>query len=240
MQNLLTNAVRYTQRGGIVVGVRRRGQNWRIDVVDSGVGIAPDRVETAFGEFTRLGEVEVEGLGLGLALVRRIARLLGGRISVASKPGRGSRFSFGLPAAADAQTDKAPLPEVALPSLAAPLTVLVVDNDPLIVEATSALLQGMGHRPIGVTGMGGALDQSGAVDAVLADYQLDHGEDGLSLIAALRDRRPGLPVRLVTAESAPDMQQRARAMGVEILSKPADPDRIARFLAEASVLEVKP
>lgn len=240
MQNFLTNAVRYTQRGGIVVGVRRRGQNWRIDVVDSGVGIAADRVETAFGEFTRLGEVEVEGLGLGLALVRRIARLLGGRISVASKPGRGSRFSFGLPVAADERAGKAPMPDAAPPVPAGPLTVLVVDNDPLIVEATSALLHGMGHRPIGVADMAGALTQSGAVDAVLADYQLDNGEDGLTLIAALRDRRPGLPVRLVTAESAPDMRQRARAMGVEILSKPAGPDRIARFLAEASVLEVKP
>lgn len=240
MQNLLTNAVRYTQSGGIVVGVRRRGQNWRIDVVDSGVGIAPDRVETAFGEFTRLGEVEVEGLGLGLALVRRIARLLGGRISVASKPGRGSRFSFGLPAVAEDQAGKAPLPETAPPSLAGPMTVLVVDNDPLIVEATSTLLQGMGHRPIGMTGVAGALEQLDSVDAVLADYQLDNGEDGLTLIAALRDRRPGLPVRLVTAESAPEMRQRARAMGVEILSKPADPGRIARFLAEASVLEVKP
>jgi len=240
MQNFLTNAVRYTQQGGIVVGVRRRGGNWRIDVVDSGVGIAPDRVETVFGEFTRLGEVEVEGLGLGLALVRRIARLLGGRISVASKPARGSRFSFALPAAADAQADSAPLPEAAPALLASPLTVLVVDNDPLIVEATSALLQRMGHQPVGAAGMAGALAQWRAVDAVLADYQLDNGEDGLTLIAALRDRRPDLPVRLVTAESAPDVRQRARAMGVEILSKPAAPDRIARFLAEASMLKIKP
>lgn len=240
MQNFLTNAVRYTQRGGIVVGVRRRGPNWRIDVIDSGVGIAPDRVETAFGEFTRLGEVEVEGLGLGLALVRRIARLLGGRVSVASKPGKGSRFSFGLPATTDEHADKAPLPEMAPPSLAGPLTVLVVDNDPLIVEATSALLHGMGHRPIGVADLAGALAKSGAVDAVLADYQLDNGEDGLTLIAALRNLRPDLPVRLVTAESAPDMRKRARAMGVEILSKPANPDRIARFLAEVSVPEIKP
>ena len=91
------------------------------------------------------------------------------------------------------------MPDAAPPVPAGPLTVLVVDNDPLIVEATSALLHGMGHRPIGVADMAGALTQSGAVDAVLADYQLDNGEDGLTLIAALRDRRPGLPGRLVTA-----------------------------------------
>lgn len=240
MQNFLTNAVRYTTRGGIVVGVRRRGENWRIDVVDSGVGIAPDRIEAVFGEFTRLGEVEVEGLGLGLALVRRIARLLGGRISVASKPGRGSRFSFGLPAVTDREAGTVPPRDAAPAPQVRPLTVLVVDNDPLIVEATSALLEGMGHRPIGAVDIAGALAQCGGADAVLADYQLDNGEDGLTLIAALHERRPGLPVRLVTAESGADMRERARAMGVEILSKPADPDRIARFLADASVLEIEP
>lgn len=240
MQNFLTNAVRYTQRGGIVVGVRRRGENWRIDVVDSGVGIAPDRVETVFGEFTRLGEVEVEGLGLGLALVRRIARLLGGRISVASKPGRGSRFSFGLPAVADDAAARPAAKEAVPARQVRALSVLVVDNDPLIVEATSALLAGMGHRPIGAGDIAGALAHCSEVDAVLADYQLDNGEDGLTLIAALRRQRPGLPVRLVTAESAADMRERARLMGVEILSKPADPERITRFLAEASVLEIEP
>ena len=111
---------------------------------------------------------------------------------------------------------------------------------PLIVEATSALLTGMGHRPLGAVDMAGALTQCGEADAVLADYQLDNGEDGLTLIAALRRQRPGLPVRLVTAESGTEMRERARSMGVEILSKPADPDRIARFLAEASVLEIEP
>lgn len=240
MQNFLTNAVRYTQRGGIVVGVRRRGENWRIDVVDSGVGIAPDRVEAAFGEFTRLGEVEVEGLGLGLALVRRIARLLDGRISVASRPGRGSRFSFGLPAVTAAAAGDLPQREAPPAEQVRPLNVLVVDNDPLIVEATGALLIGMGHRPLGAQTIAAALEQCEAADAVLADYQLDNGEDGLTLIAALHERRAGLPVRLVTAESGAGMHERARAMGVEILSKPADPARIARFLAEASVLQIEP
>lgn len=240
MQNFLTNAVRYTQTGGIVVGVRRRGENWRIDVIDSGVGIAPDRIDAVFGEFTRLGEVEVEGLGLGLALVRRIARLLGGRISVASKPGRGSRFSFGLPAADAAM----PLPR---PSLrrdqAVPgrsMSILVIDNDSRIVEATSALLSGMGHIALGAMTGRDALALCDQADAVLADYQLDHGEDGLTVIGALWARRPDLPVRLVTAESGEAMVDRARRMGVTILAKPVDPDRIAQFLFDASVLQIKP
>ena len=239
MQNFLTNAIRYTRKGGILVGVRRRGDNWRIDVVDSGVGIAPDRIEAAFGEFTRLGEVEVEGLGLGLALVRRIARLLGGRISVASTPGKGSRFSFGLPAA---------LGQTILPLASATpgrgqalrqLDVLVVDNDSLIVEATSALLHGLGHRPIGATNMADALRQCRRVDALLADYQLDGDEDGLTLIEQIRALRPGLPVLLITAESGEDMRERALVMGVPVLAKPVDPARIASFLADASVLEIE-
>ncbi|HQV02250.1 MULTISPECIES: PAS-domain containing protein [unclassified Novosphingobium] len=239
MQNFLTNAVRYTRSGGIVVGVRRRGQNWRIDVIDSGVGIAPDKLDAVFGEFTRLGDVEEEGLGLGLALVQRIARLLGGRISVASKPGRGSRFSFALPVG-DAVIGT-PRPAASLNAEPArSLAVLVIDNDPRIVEATSALLQGLGHRPLGASGRDQALAHCGAADAILADYQLDDGEEGLSVIEAIWQARPGLPARLVTAESGEAMAARARQMGVSILAKPVDPAMIARFLAEVSMLEVEP
>lgn len=239
MQNFLTNAVRYTPSGGVLVGVRRRGENWRIDVVDTGVGIPPDRIEAAFGEFTRLGEVEVEGLGLGLALVRRIARLLGGRVSVASQPGRGSRFSFALPAV-DHVASVGIRRDERIGEAVRPLRVLVIDNDARIVEATSALLSGLGHRPLPATDIAAALALSGEADAVLADFHLDHGEDGLSLIEAIRQRRPGMPARLITAESGSAMRERARRLGVTVLAKPVDPEAIGRFLAEASMLEVEP
>ncbi len=238
MQNFLTNAVRYTRAGGILVGVRRRGSEWRIDVVDSGVGIQPGQMAAIFGEFTRLGEVEVEGLGLGLALVERIARLLGGRVDVASVPGRGSRFSLVLPMQPQ---DAAPLEPAHAAAPAAPtraLRVLVIDNDALIVEASCALLHGLGHTALGASEGAGALALCGEADAVLADYQLDNGEDGLSLIAAIRARRPGLPARLITAETGAAMHARARAMGITILAKPVDPAAIEQFLAEASVAQV--
>jgi len=234
MQNFLTNAVRYTREGGILVGVRRRGGEWRIDVVDTGVGIQPGQMAAIFGEFTRLGEVEVEGLGLGLALVERIARLLGGRVDVASVPGRGSRFSLVLPMR---QEGAAPLAAPRAASPAVPvraLRVLVVDNDALIVEASCALLEGLGHTALGAADSAGALALCSEADAVLADYQLDNGEDGLSLIAALRARRPGLPARLITAETGTAMRETAAAMGVTILAKPVDPADIERFLAEAA------
>jgi signal transduction histidine kinase len=87
VQNLLTNAVRYTESGGVVIGVRQRGDFLRIDVIDTGVGIPAEQQKAIFSEFTRLGTVDAEGLGLGLAMVERIARLLDLRIELASRPG---------------------------------------------------------------------------------------------------------------------------------------------------------
>ncbi|MBN8501368.1 MAG: response regulator, partial [Sphingomonadales bacterium] len=120
------------------------------------------------------------------------------------------------------------------------MSILVIDNDSRIVEATSALLSGMGHIALGAMTGRDALALCDQADAVLADYQLDHGEDGLTVIGALWARRPDLPVRLVTAESGEAMVDRARRMGVTILAKPVDPDRIAQFLFDASVLQIKP
>jgi signal transduction histidine kinase len=232
VQNFLTNAVRYCERGGVLVGVRRRGGHLRIDVIDTGVGIEADQIDAIFGEFTRLGTVEAEGLGLGLALAGRIARLLGARIEVASRPGRGSRFSLLLPAWSG-QAPTAPQ-NVDAPGAATRLDVLVVDDDPLIVEATVALLTGLGHTPHIAGDIATALPFSRRVDAVLADYRLADGEDGLSLIGEMRGEMPGLPAVLVTAEDSLAIRRRAAQMAVAVLTKPAAPDAIAAFLARVS------
>jgi PAS domain S-box-containing protein len=241
MQNFLSNAVRYTARGGVLTGARRRGGEWRIDVVDTGVGIAEPQIDEIFAEFTRLGEVEVEGLGLGLALVRRIVRLIGGRVEVRSAPGRGSRFSLYLPALAEGG---APQRALALPRLATTparrLRVLAIDNDERIVEASLALLGGLGHEALGARGIGEALAAGGRIDAALVDYQLGGGQDGLDLIARLRERHPGIAALLVTAESGPAMHSRAAAMQVPVLTKPVSPGAIEAFLAAVSVAQVDP
>lgn len=230
VQNFLANAIRYTEHGGVVVGVRRRGDMLRIDVIDTGVGIPPDQIEAIFGEFTRLREVEVEGLGLGLALAERIVRLLGGRIEVRSRPGKGSRFSLLMP-----RLDVAPVAEHRPPDTAMRpirrLHVLVVDNDDRIVRATLALLDRLGYAATGAADMEGAMRQLDRIDAVLADYRLDHGEDGLTLIERMRRARPGLPAALITAEAAPAIRQRAAAMGVPLFGKPVSPETIMAFLA---------
>ena len=249
IQNFLANAVRYSERGGVLIGVRRRserggGERLRIDVFDTGVGIEPDQVKAVFGEFTRLGTVEAEGLGLGLALSERIARLLGATISVRSVPGRGSRFSLSLPAMPEAGAGDDDAPGAgSLPGSQAgcqagpeagsrtPLDVLVVDNDPRIVEASIALLQSLGHRAVGAATIAEALPWSRRVDAVLADYRLDNGEDGLALLAAMRAEAPGLPALIISAEDGSDLHHRAAALGVQVLAKPASAGEIEGFLA---------
>lgn len=231
IQNFVTNAIRYTARGGVLVGVRRRGAMWRIDVIDTGVGISEHQIDDIFAEFTRLGTVEVEGLGLGLALVRRIVRLIGGQIEVRSSPGRGSRFSLLLPVLAD---DGAILPGTKAVEQPAParraLRVLVIDNDTRIVAATLALLSALGHEAVGVETPEAALAVPGPFDAALIDYQLDQQANGLDLAVHLRAAHPDLTMLLVTAEKGSAMRARAKALGIGILAKPVGADAIEAFL----------
>lgn len=238
VQNLMTNAVRYTATGGVLIGMRRRGGAVRIDVIDTGVGIAPDQREAIFREFTRLGEVEAEGLGLGLAIVERIGRLLGTEITVASRPGRGSRFSVTLPLLRNSR--KAAPARAAMAVVARPVTVLAVDNDPAIIAATAALLGGIGHTVIGAATMAEALVLAPRADVALIDFHLDNGEDGITLIDRLRKLRPGMPIALVTAENGASLRRRARRRGIALLIKPVAPSDLESFVAAASMGQIEP
>ncbi|WP_068091095.1 hybrid sensor histidine kinase/response regulator [Novosphingobium rosa] len=253
LQNFLANAVRYTERGGVVIGVRRRraedGRGWlRVDVVDTGVGIPADKVDSIFGEFTRLGDVEAEGLGLGLSLSERIARLLDARIEVSSRPGRGSRFSLWLAASSTGADGVASVTrtvpvtaDVVAPDLRQRrLRVLVVDDDARTVEASVALLLSMGHRPIGAANGAEALPHAAQVDAVLVDYRLEHGEDGLSVVKRLRAIQPDLPAMLITAESGAWISELAAGMGVEMHAKPIAPEVIEQFLGQVGAVWTLP
>lgn len=241
LQNLVANALRYTVAGGAVIGVRRRGKFLRIDVIDSGVGIPEHKQREIFSEFTRLGEVDAEGLGLGLAIVDRIAKLIGARIEVASHPGRGSRFSVWLPSVASSPSEKGP-GRIAPPARSAhnarSLRVLVVDNEPDIVEATVALLTGIGHRAAGVATSSAALARIAAADVLLADYHLN-GEDGLALIEQARAQNPELAVALVTAESGAALRKRLKLLNIPLFVKPTDPAAIEAFLDAVSTRHIE-
>ena len=220
--------------------MRQRAGHIRIEVVDSGVGIPSDQHRAIFTEFTRLGAVEAEGLGLGLATVERIARLLELDISITSQVGRGSRFCVTLAASA----------ETALP-VAAPvvrglshahrrvLTVLVVDNDATIIEASTALFSGHGHRVLGARTMAEALAQADQADVALIDHDLDDGENGLLLIDRIRRRAPRVTLAMISATQDRTLLTALRIRGVPFFAKPVDPDRLADFLAEASKREVE-
>ncbi|MDF8332747.1 hybrid sensor histidine kinase/response regulator [Novosphingobium cyanobacteriorum] len=238
LQNLLSNAVRYTERGGILIGVRRREGALRIDVVDTGVGIPPDQRQAIFAEFTRLGHVEAEGLGLGLAIVERIARLLGLGIDLASRQGHGSRFSVTIAESAQPAGEAEPARSPAgVP--ARPLRVLVVDNDPAILEASTALLEALGHGVVAATGTAQALEMAPDAEVALVDYNLDDGEDGLALADALRRARPGMAIAMITAESGAALKRKAQRRDIAFFTKPVDPAALESFLASASVREVE-
>lgn len=245
LQNFLSNALRYGQVEGcpprVLLGCRRCGDGLRIEVRDNGPGIAPDKQAVIFDEFVRLHAEEDEpreerGLGLGLAIVERIGRMLDLPVALASAPGRGSTFSVVVPRVATVVAG--PVTE-AVPSAAVSLdaetVVLCIDNEARVREAMTALLEGWGCRVVPVATQAEALSavaHAGRLpDLVLADLHLDNEPDGLEVIDALR-RAWGrtVPAALVTADRDPTLRLRARARQVELLHKPVKPAALRALL----------
>ncbi|MET0597052.1 MAG: PAS domain-containing hybrid sensor histidine kinase/response regulator [Mesorhizobium sp.] len=239
VQNLVSNAVKYTRAGRILVGVRRRGGMAELQVFDTGIGIAADKLNTVFREFTRLdeGAREAQGLGLGLSIVDRIARVLRLQIQIGSDKGRGTRFSVVLPVAAASEKivqDVAPRPGPAAAALDG-ITVLCIDNDPRILDGMRRLLEGWGctvRTASGSSVLAGAA-RGGPPDIVLADYHLD-GEDGLSVIERLRAAyRTELPAVLVTADRSTEVRRAAEALDVSVINKPVKPAPLRSMITRA-------
>jgi len=236
--NLVANALRYTERGGILVGCRRRGDHVRLEVWDTGIGIAPEHQQAIFQEFYQVGNPErdrTRGLGLGLSISARLARLLGGRIDVRSVSGRGSVFSVEVPRAKETRAS----PPVDLTSGVEEIlkgsSVLIVDDDALVREALAGLMNHWGcNVMIAADGEQAlaAVSQSGRpLDAVLCDYRLPGGETGSDVIRRLRERNgPDLPAALITGDTAPERMREARASGIPILHKPVQPARLRALL----------
>jgi signal transduction histidine kinase len=244
LQNLLSNALRYGRAEGrpprVLLGCRRTGEHLRIEVHDNGPGIAPDKQAIIFEEFVRLQPEddrprEERGLGLGLAIVERIGRMLELPVRLASRPGNGSTFSVGVPRvdAVVAASIAPPAPQ-ATPSLEVGSFVLCIDNEARVREAMATLLTGWGCEVASVASQAEALARVAEAgrqpDLVLADLHLD-GEDGLEVIDALRAAwgRP-LPAALVTADRDPTLRLRARARRVELLHKPVKPAALRALL----------
>ncbi len=239
VQNLLSNAVRYTLAGGVLLGCRRAGGQVLIVVQDTGPGIALEHQAAVFEEFRRLpgGAPGTErGLGLGLAIVDRAARLLGHSVELRSEPGRGTRFSVAVPRADDAAPASAPAaPPVG--ALAAGRHVLCIDDEPEILRGLAALLEGWGCR-VATAPDGDRALPAPVPDVLIVDYHLGAGDDGLAVVQRLRAHwgRP-VPALLVTADRSEGVRQAARLAGCEVLSKPVRPAALRRFLAAAALRE---
>ncbi|MEO7013789.1 MAG: PAS-domain containing protein, partial [Dokdonella sp.] len=231
VQNFLANAVRHTRSGRIVLGCRRRGRNLSIEVWDTGPGIANADRELIFEEFRRLGH-SGEGLGLGLAIAERIARLLKHRLRLESRVGRGTAFSIEVPMTApmDLPPPSAALSEPPLPRL----RLLVVDNDPAVLKAMQDLLVGWKAEVHAAQTPDQACRLFGThgADLFLFDYHLDDQVSGLELRDALSPAATGIPCVIITADHSKTVADAVAAAGCQLLHKPLKPLALRSLVAQ--------
>lgn len=231
IQNFLSNAMRYTTRGRILVGCRRLKGYLRIEVWDTGPGIPQDKLEQIFEEFRRLqqGRDHKGGLGLGLAIVDRISHVLDHPVAVRSWQGKGSVFSMTVPlvpAEAVAETPAEPVPSSRSVSTLRGLTVLCIDNDQSILDGMVALLGNWQCEVLAADGLVSARQILGdrVPNIILADYQLDNDENGLDAMDALRAGwRLDVPGILVTGLVSAEVRTEAMERGYQVLFKPVKP-----------------
>lgn len=232
--NLITNAIRFTADGRILVGCRRRGDCVEVTIADTGVGIAPEHLPYVFREFYQAETAHGaprQGLGLGLAIVQRLAALLEHPIAMKSVPGAGTMVSIRLPRASPQRMLPAAPP--AMRDLRGTLA-LVVDDEAAARDALRGLLAQWGCEVIASANGDEAIDRTRhrRPDVVLCDLQLARGESGLDVIGRLQSLHgDALACAIVTAESASERVATARADGYAIVTKPARPAKL-RALVE--------
>jgi CheY-like chemotaxis protein/anti-sigma regulatory factor (Ser/Thr protein kinase) len=239
LQNFISNAIKYTPQGRVLVGCRRRGEFLQIGVYDTGVGIPPLKRGEIFKEFHRLeqGARIARGLGLGLSIVERLARVLNHGIAIDSNPGGGSVFSVTVPTAKAVNHTAAVT--TATPLLRTPISgarIVCIENDPAILDGMKTLLTAWDAEVIAVTDPETALEAieaaGGRVTGLLVDYHLDRGNG----VAAIRDirRRFGenLPAILITADRSPHVRAAAREEKIAVLNKPVKPASLRALLGQ--------
>ena len=239
LQNLLVNALRHSEQGRILIGGRRRGGELRIEVWDTGPGIPASMRSEIFREFTQLDQKRrSEGLGLGLAIVERLAKLLGCRIELDSWVGRGSVFRICVPLATRPRALAQPPADASAAVSMAGQMIVVVDDDLQILESMRVLLEGWGAELVLARSAEDALEglaQRGrAPDVIIADYSLDRGATGVEAIEVVRrSYGPRIPALVITGETDPAILERVRAASLPHLTKPIPPARLRAALAYA-------
>jgi signal transduction histidine kinase/CheY-like chemotaxis protein len=246
LRNLIANAVKYTRSGGVLVTCRPRGAGgaspqWRVEVWDTGPGIAPDEQERVFDEFYQAGNPERDrrgGLGLGLSIVRRLARLMKLPLALHSRPGHGSRFSIDLPACALAPVAAGRSAEAAaLPTM----VIAVIDDDAEVRDAMRSLLQSWQCEVLDGADaeevMAAVRAGQAPPHAVVADLRLRGGRDGVAEVGRLRAALGAeLPALLVSGDSAPERVRVMQDSGLPWLAKPVSPARLRSWLSRTGPL----
>ncbi|HEY9039033.1 MAG TPA: hybrid sensor histidine kinase/response regulator [Roseovarius sp.] len=233
VQNLVVNAIQYTPKGRVLVGCRRRGDKAVLEVWDTGIGISRKDQALIFNEFTRVDTGATRhGMGLGLSIVERACRHLGHEISVRSKPGAGSVFSLELPiahsggAASDVRSRISPTQRFDMD-----LIIVVVENDPDVLFATTQKLESWGASVLGAHGTREAIhlvrEIGMAPDIILADYQLDDADNGIKSITALRNLvKFEIPAIMITADRGEWLLREGARHNFSVLTKPVHLSRL--------------
>ena len=240
LQNLIGNAIRYTDAGRVLVGVRRNGGSARVEVWDTGRGIPEADQGAVFQEFRRLDPGgPVQGLGLGLAIVDRACAALEHPLSLWSAPGRGSCFSFNLPIHAAAGPSPADVPRAEAAPLPPNLLVLLVENDPQLSQAIELMFEDWDVDAISASSGEEALALLEEIDivpdALVLDYHLGDGIDGIDLCTAIRTRYGPVPACIISAERSATLRERIVDAGLELIPKPLDRARLRRAIAAATM-----
>lgn len=240
LRNLVSNALRYTRRGGVLVACRARGGLLALEVWDTGIGISLHEQQRVFDEFYQAaapGEGHAKGIGLGLAIVKRLGSLIGAPISLRSEPGRGSVFRVTLQ-----QSD---VPRVAAPAAAAAMEervslagrrIVVIEDEQETLAGMRALLGGWQAEVVGAASAGEALavvaSERRAPDLVIANYQLGNGANGAHAIESIRSRfGAAIPAIVVTGSITPAHRDEARARDYHLLAKPVAPAKLRTLIA---------
>mgnify|MGYP003382205381 CR=1 FL=1 len=239
LRNLAANAVRYTSRGGVLIACRPQGRSVSVEVWDTGIGIADDKHGRIFDEFYQAGARDRrEGLGLGLAIVRRLTQILDARVSMRSTPGVGSVFKLLLPNRTDAPACVQPEPSTQSPqrlSAVANTVVLLIDDDPQVLEAMTEAMLGWGIRSVAARSLIQALERLPECeqypDAIVSDFHLGDDENGIDAVRRIRhELGVDVPAMIVTGDTAPQSLRLIRESGLPCLAKPVTADRLLQAL----------
>lgn len=231
LRNLLSNAFRYTREGGVLFATRRRSQGLEIGVWDSGVGIETEKLADIFTEFHQILPRDTggrQGVGLGLAIVDRMARVLGYEVRVASRYGKGSCFTITLPQQVSAAL---PMPFVSIPQVANAsfegLRVLVIDNEDVVQDSMRALLERWGCEVTTAGSAEEAVARCQGTDIILADYHLDASRTGFEAVYQVRHHLGrDIPAAILTADRSDEVRRLVSTQYMPMLNKPVKPNRL--------------